>query len=212
MSESDDRSLQPDLGPASTGGLGELPVEPIVSLPPITEEVAGHRLSQRTGEPVRTPLIVAATASFALAALFAMASYWLYWWQAINITNFSTSARLIELFDPRPGSGSSVVLVCVMAAIGVIMTAGPGVAGYNTWHGASWSRGAGIAACLTSLLAFFMTPWSWLALVFAAVGTGLIWLPQARGYFTAWREINSPTPPDIVPSTNVAYGPAPRFN
>lgn len=200
-----------DLSPASTGGLGDLPAEPIVSLPPIIPEVAGHKLSPRTGEPARGPLIIAATASFGLSALVAMATYWWYWWQAIHITDFGTSARLIELFDPRPGSGSSVVLVCVMAVIGIIMTAGPGVAGYNTWHGAAWAKWAGVAACLTSLLAFFVINWSWLALAFAAIGAGLVWLPQSRPYFAAWREFNSPSRPDISPPSKVAYGPAPRY-
>lgn len=200
-----------DLSPASTGGLGELPQEPIVSLPPITPEVAGYPLSPRTGEPARRPLIVAASVSFGLSALVAMGTYWWYWWQAINITNFGSSAKLIELFDPRPGSGSSVVLVCVMAVIGIIMTAGPGVAGYNTWHGASWAKGAGVVACVTSLLAFFVIGWSWLALLFAAIGTVLIWLPQARPYFAAWHELNGGARPVITPPTKVAYGPAPRY-
>lgn len=200
-----------ELDPASVAGLGDPLIEPIRTLPPIEVKIGGYPISRRTGEPVRGRLITAATAAFTAAASVAAVSYWWYWWQAINIVNFATSSRLIELFDPRPGSGSSVVLVCVMAVIGVVMTAGPGVAAYNTWHGASWSRVAGIAACITGLLAFFVLPWSWLALGLAAIGTGLLWLPQTRPYFEAWQRFGNPPRPAIVPPTGVAYGPAPRF-
>ena len=197
--------------PASVGGLGDPLEQPIHTLPPLEEEIGGYPISPRTGEPVRGALIIASTAAFMLAALVAMATYWWYWWIAINIDDFGTSAKLIELFDPRPGSGSSVVLVCVMAAIGAVMTAGPGVAAYNVWHGASWSRAAGVAACVSGLLAFFVLPWTWFAFGLAALGTGLLWLPQARPYFEAWRQFANPPRPAIVPPTQVAYGPAPRF-
>lgn len=205
------RQQAPGTDTAPSEGLGDAPEEPIVSLPPIAAELAGYPLSKRTGEPRRPPVIVGAVAAFTCSAVVAVVTYWWYWWVAIHIENFATSSKLIELFDPRPGSGSSVVLVCVMAIIGVIMTAGPALAGYNAWHGALWSRFAGFAACATSLLAFFMIPWSWLALIFAAIGTGLIWLPQAKRYFDAYDHFANPPRPAIVPKTKVAYGPAPRF-
>lgn len=197
--------------PASIGGLGNQPGNPIVTLPPIENAVAGYPLSPHTGEPVHGALISAATSCFGASALVAFGTYWWYWWMAINIENFAASSRLIELFNPRPGSGSSIVLVCVMAVIGVVMTAGPGVAAYNLWQGASWSRVAGLVACGTSLLAFFVLPWSWLALLFAAIATGLIGLPAARPYFEAWQQFTYPPRPAIVPPVKVAYGPAPRF-
>lgn len=196
---------------ASTGGLGDAPSVPIVSLPPIAAEVGGYPISSRTGEPVRSPLIVAALIAFGASSLVALAGYWWYWWVAINIENFATSAKLIELFDPRPGSGSSVVLVCVMAVIGVVMTAGPAVAGYNAWHGQKWSKVAGLIACGTSLLAYFVVPWSWLTLLFAAIGILLLWLPAVAGYFAAWEQYNNPVIPEIVPPEAVPYGPKERY-
>lgn len=192
-------------------GLGDAPAQPIVSLPPVAAAVAGYPVSDRTGEPKRPGLVVGATAAFAVSALVAVATYWWYWWVAINIENFATSSKLIELFNPRPGSGSSVVLVCVMAIIGVVMTAAPAVAGYNAWHGAAWSRVAGIVSCVTGLLAFFVIPWTWLALVFAAIGTVLIWLPSVKPFFEASELFANPPRPAVVPKKNVAYGPAPRF-
>lgn len=198
-------------GPVSVGGLGTQLDTPITTLPPIEQEVVGYPLSPRTGEPTRNALITLATASFCASALVAMGTYWWYWWVAINIEGFASSSKLIELFNPRPGSGSSIVLVCVMAVIGVIMTAGPAVAGYNVWNGTPWARIAGLVACGTSLLAFFVLPWSWLALGFAAIGTALVWLPQARPYFNAWQEFAHPAREPIVPASGVAYGPAPRF-
>ncbi|WIY82818.1 hypothetical protein [Propionimicrobium sp. PCR01-08-3] len=208
----DDRpaSAAPD-DPHAVDGLGDAPAQPIVSLPPVAAEVAGYPVSDRTGEPKRPGLVVGATAAFAASALVAVATYWWYWWAAINIENFATSSKLIELFNPRPGSGSSVVLVCVMAIIGVVMTAAPAVAGYNAWHGAAWSRVAGIVSCVTGLLAFFVIPWTWLALVFAAIGTVLIWLPSVKPFFEASELFANPPRPAVVPKKNVAYGPAPRF-
>lgn len=197
--------------PGSIAGLGNPPAEPILTLPSVEAAVAGYPISPRTGEPVRNHLVIAATFAFAASALVAMGTYWWYWWVAINIEHFATSSKLIELFNPRPGSGSSVVLVCVMALIGVIMTGGPAVAAYNTWQGASWSRVAGLVACGTSLLAFFVLSWSWLALLFAAIGTGLVWLPRTTPYFEAWQRFAHPPRPAIVPPAKVPYGPAPRF-
>ena len=178
------RQQAPGTDTAPSEGLGDAPEEPIVSLPPIAAELAGYPLSKRTGEPRRPPVIVGAVAAFTCSAVVAVVTYWWYWWVAIHIENFATSSKLIELFDPRPGSGSSVVLVCVMAIIGVIMTAGPALAGYNAWHGALWSRFAGFAACATSLRAFFMIPWAWLAvLALFTVGVSL-----ALPLFLALRE------------------------
>lgn len=192
-------------------GLGKAPEIPIASLPPLASEVAGYPLSERTGEPKRPGVVIAAVAAFCASLIVAVVTYWWYWWVAINIDNFATSSKLIELFDPRPGSGTSIVLVCVMAIISVIMVAGPATAGYNAWYGASWSRGAGIVACVTSLLAFFVLPASWLALGFAAIGTALVWTGQARKFSDAYQVFADPPRPPIVPSTAVAYGPAPRF-
>ena len=205
-------ALPPDAySPQSTGGLGDLPDQPIVTLPPLAEAIAGYPISERTGEPVRNPVILASMLSFGASALAATAAYWWYWWVAINITNFHDSSALIRWLEPRPGSGSSVVLVCVMAIIGAIMTAGPGVAGYNVWHGASFSRIAGLVACGTSLLAVFVSPWAWIALAFAAIGTGLLWLPQSKAFLQAWDAYANPPRPEIKPYENVAYGPAPRY-
>lgn len=197
--------------PESIGGLGDQPDAPIVTLPPVADAIAGYPLSERTGEPVRNPIVLISMLCFALAAAVSTATYWWYWWEAINITNFHDSAALIRWLEPRPGSGSSIVLVCVMAVIGAIMTAGPGVAGYNTWHGASFARTAGLVACGTSLLAIFVLPWSWLALGFSAIGVGLLWLPKARAFLTAMDAFANPPRPEITPYENVAYGPAPRF-
>lgn len=198
-------------GPASIGGLGDQPAQPIVSLPPIDEQVAGYPISSRTGEPARNWAILAAMLAFSASALVALAAYWRYWWVAIHIDTFGSSAKLIELFAPRPGSGKSVVLVCVLAVIGAIMTAGPAVAGYNAWHGASFSRQAGLVACGTSLLAFFVLPAAWLALLFAAVGAGLLWLPRAGDFLAAWQAYSNPERLAIEPYAQVPYGPAPRF-
>lgn len=193
------------------GGLGDPLPDPILSLPPITAHVGGYPLSARTGEPKRPGVVIGGFVAFQLAAAIAAASYWWYWWVAINIENFGTSSRLIEMFAPRPGSGKSVVLVCVMAVIGIIMTAMPAAAGYNAWHGASLSRVVSIVSCLTSLLAFFMNPGSWLVLVFCLVGTVLIWLPPAKAYFSACQEFFNPARKPVAPPTDVPYGPAPRF-
>lgn len=202
-------TAQPASSPS--GGLGDAPANPIAALPPIEPTVDGIRLDPKTGEPVRSVVVKLVVALFTLAALVAFVGYWLYWWQAINIRDFSTASGLIKMFDPRPGSGSSIVIVCVMAAVGAAMVAAPGVAAYNTWNGAPWSRWAGVGACLTGLLAVFLTPWTWAALGLAALGTLVLFTPLVKGYFAQWRSYLDPTADSIQPPDVVEYGPIDRF-
>jgi len=210
---------EPSSDPDSIGGLGDQPSYPITTLPPVQEVVGDHPLSPRTGEPARPPVIRAITWLFGVSSVIAFASYWWYWFVAITITDFQRSSLLIQFFEPRPGSGSSVVLACVMAVLGAITTAGPAMAAYNVWHGASWSRTAVIAGFVTSLLTILVMCPVHVAFpiatavspVAAAIAAALLWTPGAKGFLTAWDAYANPPRPPIVPPAHVGYGPAPRF-
>lgn len=209
---------EPGLDPASTGGLGDQPSHPIATLPPIEEAMGGHPLSPRTGEPARPAIVSAIVWLFGAASAIAFASYWWYWFVAINIAHFQHSSLLISFFQPRPGSGSSVVLVCVMAAIGAITTAGPALAAYNVWQGTSWGWAAALAMAGTSLLTILVMciayPVSAVVTaaspVLALVAIALLWTPGAKRFHYVWDAYANPPRPAVVPPTRVPYGPAPR--
>lgn len=192
-------------------GFGDATYPPIATLPPV-EEISGElELDFKTGMPKRSGVVRVAVAAFLASGLAAFVTYWVYWWQAIHMSSFATSSGLIRLLDPRPGSWQSVVAVCVMTLIGIVMTAVPCAAAYNAWNGARWSRWAGVVACVTGLLAYFVITATWLALPLAGLGTLLLFTPPARANFDRWSEFLNPPPPDIEPPTDVAYGRAPRF-
>lgn len=212
----------PEIGAAIVGsnsnvgdaeGIGEPPSAPIVALPPLTKSPSGLDIDPATGEPFRTGLIKAATALFLVAGATCFVGYWIYWWQAINIVDFTTSANLIHWFDPRPGSVGSVVLVCVMAAIGAAGVTGPWVAAYNTWNGASWSRWAGVAAIACAVITGICTQyWMLAAAALSAIATVPLFLPATRNYFEQWQQYLEPPIPPIVPPTRVEYGRTARFS
>ncbi|EPH06586.1 hypothetical protein HMPREF1531_00486 [Propionibacterium sp. oral taxon 192 str. F0372] len=195
----------------SIAGIGDQPSSPIHTLPPVKETVGGFPVSERTGEPRRSFLVVTICALFGLGSVTSLATYAWYWWTAINITDFASSAWLISWFDPRPGSGLSIFLVTVMAVIGIVMMTMPAMACYNIWHGADWSRRAGIFAAGSGLLSIFVLPWSWLGFLLCAIGCGLLWLPGAAAWMQAWEEINGSGPTEVAVVTDVPYGPLPRF-
>lgn len=197
--------------PDSTAGIGDQPSDPIQTLPPITATVAGWPISERTGELRRSPLVVAVCGLLLAGAGVAAGTYWWYWWNAINITGFRTSSWLISWFDPRPGSGLSILLVTVMTLIGVVMTAMPAMAAYNAWEGSAWSRRAGLFAAISGLGAIFVMPATWVGFGLCAAGFGLMWLPGFQTWLDAWAEVNPDRAPEITPPTDVPYGPLPRF-
>lgn len=200
---------EPD--PESVGGLGDQPDQPLLSLPPIEAAVGGYPLSKRTGEPKRSLLVLLTIGLLIASATWAFGCYWLYWWRAIHMATFPTSAKLIELFEPRPGSTLSVVLVCVMALLGVAMSFSPGGVAYNLWRGMDFTRISVLVTGGVGLLAFFFFPAMWISTALSALAAILTWLPPMKPYFTAWSAFNDPPRRPVVPSTEVAYGPAPRF-
>lgn len=197
--------------PGSTAGLGEAPVDPIETLPPITATVAGWPISERTGELRRSGLVVAVCGLLSAGAVVAAGTYWWYWWTAINITDFASSSWLISWFDPRPGSGLSILLVTVMTMIGIVMTAMPAMAAYNAWEGSGWSRRAGLIATLSGLGALFVMPAAWIGFGMCAAGFALMWLPGFRAWLDAWEAVDPHESPAIVPPSDLPYGPLPRF-
>lgn len=196
-----------------TGGLGVSPATQIETLPPQPANPSELDIDPKTGEPKRTGLPRTVVTLFAIAGLATFVGYWLHWWQAINIVNFSNSANLISWVNPRPGSGMSVFLVIVLAAVGAAGVAGPWIAAYNLHCGARWSRWAGVAAIVTSIIATVLLHyWLGAAVLLCAVGTGLLWLPAANEYFRQWEEYLDPEIPPITPPEHIEYGPTARFS
>lgn len=196
---------------AVTSGFGTPPETPIATLPPIVESIAGWPISKNTGEPRRSGLVVTICALLIVSALVAAGSYWWYWWNAINIKNFGSSSWLISWFDPRPGSGWSILLVTLMAVVGIVMTAMPGMAAYNAWEGAGWSRRAGLIAAISGLGAVFVGPIAWIGFALSAIGFGLMWLPGFKAWLVAWAAAKPAEAPEIIPPSELPYGPEPRF-
>jgi len=196
-----------------TGGLGVSPATEIVALPPQPVNLSGLDIDPKTGEPRRTALIKAIIATFAAAGAAVFVGYWLHWWWAINIVNFAHSANLINWVNPRPGSGMSIFLVIVLAVIGAAGVAGPWIASYNLHGGARWSRWAGVAAIITSVLATVLLHyWLAVAVVLCVVATGLLWTRPAEEYFRQWDEYLEPPVAPITPPEHVEYGPTARFS
>ena len=195
----------------SQGGFGRAPEHPLETFPPIEASIGSFPISKRTGEPRRPWFVMAAIGAFAAASVCGFAAYWIYWWNAIHMTTFLTSSRLIGLLEPVPGSGVSILAVVGMAVIGLVFVAGPGIAAHHAWMGTSISRIMALVACATGLLAFFFFDWAWAVLVLSVVGAAVMWLPVTKPYLKAWDLYDNPPRDPISPPSNVAYGPAPRF-
>ena len=123
-----------DFSSAGIEGLGIAPY-PLATFEPIVIHQDRWPISSRTGMPTRSFAVTIITISLIIASTFSVVGYWLYWWRAIHMTTFPTSANLIAWLNPLPGSVLSVVSVCLMAICAIIMTAFPMAAAHHNWWG-----------------------------------------------------------------------------
>lgn len=172
----------------------------------LEEAPKDESIDEKTGEPKHPAVIWASTALFVVASIFAFGCYWFYWWRAIHMGTFAHSANLIAWLDPRPGSAGSIVAVCILAAVGCLVSAAPAVTGYNAWRGNRWCRCAGVVAVGITVLCILFFPLAMVATALTAIAAGLLWLPAAGKYFDAWDEFNDPAAEPIELPENVAYG------
>lgn len=183
----------------------------IATLPPLEVPEAPLDLSEATGQPRRHPvMLVGAGLLYAASAVVAVA-FGKFWWDAINITDFHTSARLLSWTEPRPGSWQSVVWVCVLALVACAVVAAPAITAMQAWNGHRWSRIAGIVAFAISLLTILLNIWALPAIALVAAGTVVLWLRPVTGYFDRWAAFRAEEPRRPRFFENVKYGRLPRY-
>lgn len=194
-----------------TEGLGTPLPTPIETLPPIEQIVSGVPVSPATGQPRRHPVMIVANVFLYAAAAIQTVALGMFWWRAIHMETFPTSAHLIEMVDPRPGSAASVFAVIGVMVMGVVTVAASSISAFNSWNGHRWSRVGAIVATVLACLAYFLHPWAWYAVPFAAIGAIILWLPPVTRYFENWRLWRNPDKPAPEHDGPVLYGPMLRM-
>ncbi|WP_342588119.1 hypothetical protein [Acidipropionibacterium timonense] len=175
----------------------------ILTLPPL-EPTAGF---DPEGIPRRPGTAVAATACFAAASVASAVGLALAWWGSIHMRTFSSATHLMTWTHPRPGSLASVLLVTLMTAIGMAMTAMPGILAVNTWFARRWVRWGAIGGIGTAALAVTLGWSAWIGAPFAVAGLVLVWLPTSRRWFERWVGIRVARGPVPYQPRPVRYGP-----
>ncbi len=185
------------------------PAATIATLDPPPPLVVGVPDDPRTGEP-RRPLVVAAATVLCWLAVAAtgVSVLWVYW---DAIFRFAQASWLMGQFETAPGSLERVLLAVAVTVIALIVATANAIVGYYAWTGYRWTRIAGLVSAALTFGALVLNRPGWLAIPFALVGAGLLWLPQAGAFFTAWRARRHPEQEFAPPTTNVEYGPLPRY-
>lgn len=210
--------LNPPEGPSAApitafrdGGEASRPKD-IRTFPPLPVKQDEFGLSERTGEPRRTPAVTAATVLGYLSAAATAVMYARFWWRAAHHDTFSTSAQLLIWAAPPPGSWKAIVLVVALTAVAALMAAAPCVIAYNIWDGYRWTRHGGIVSVLiVAGGALLFAKLGWTAVVLAAGSAILAWLPQCDRFFQQWSGVRRTQPPPATGYQRVYYGPLPRY-
>jgi hypothetical protein len=188
---------------------GELEPVPIATLAPPPRTVIGVADNPRTGEP-RRPLVVAiATVACWLAVAITGASLlWVYW---DAVFRFAQASWLMGQFVTTPGSLERVLLALAVTVVFLLIATANAIVGYYAWTGYRWTRIAGIISASLSFGALVLNQLAWFAIPAAIIGAGLLWLPRAGAFFTAWQVRRHPEQVFAPPTLDVFYGPLPRF-
>lgn len=177
--------------------------------PPPT--VIGVADDPRTGEPRRPVAVRIATVACWLAvAVIGVSLLWIYW-DSVPPENFAGASWLMGQFPSAPGSLERVLLAVAVTTIGLIIATTNAIVGYYAWTGYRWTRIAGLISAGLSFGALVLNPVAWAAIPLAVVGAGLLWLPIAGRFFTAWQARRHPAQVFSPPVTDVYYGPLPRY-
>lgn len=180
----------------------------IATLPPSVLPTSTVGLNPRTGEPRRGWLIRLATISCGLAAVTTSASLlWCYW---IAVTDYFHASWLTAQFTELL-KVYVVLLVVGLTTAALLVVISNVITGYYGWFGYRWARVAGIVSGALSPLTLLINPIGWLAIGFALVGAGLLWLPAAKSFFDAWQAHRHPLTDFAPPLGSVFYGPLPRY-
>lgn len=183
----------------------------IETLPPLPETAGDVDLSPATGQPRRDPIMLLASGFLYASSAVVTVAFARFWWQAINITHFFNSSRLLGWTEPRPGSWQSVVWVCVIALLMLAAVAAPAIAAFQAWNGYRWSRIAGIIAVAVSGLTVLLNDLALFAIPLAAVGAALLWVPRVGEYFDRWAAFRAEDEPRPRRPERIHYGPLDRY-
>lgn len=185
--------------------------EPIATLdaPPVPVAIVPD--DPRTGEP-RIPWVVriASVLSQLAVAVVIGSLLWVYW-RAVDVDGFASASWLMGQFVTEPGSLGRVLLAVAVTVIALVICAPLAITGYYAWTGYRWTRVSGLIGAAVSFGALTLVPSAWAAIPLAAVAAGLLWLPAATRYFAAWTARRHPAEVFAPPTTDVYYGPLPRY-
>lgn len=185
--------------------------EPIATLdaPPVPVAIVPD--DPRTGEP-RIPWVVriASVLSQLAVAVVIGSLLWVYW-RAVDVDGFASASWLMGQFVTEPGSLGRVLLAVAVTVIALVVCAPLAITGYYAWTGYRWTRVSGLIGAAVSFGALTLVSPAWAAIPLAAVAAGLLWLPAATRYFAAWTARRHPAEVFAPPTTDVYYGPLPRY-
>lgn len=165
----------------------------------------------RTGEP-RVPWLVrlASAASFLAVANVAGALLVVYW-DAVDKQGFARASWLMGQFTTEPGSLERVLLAVAVTVITLLVAIPPAITGYYAWTGHRWTRVSALIGAALSLGVLTLNPWAWPTIAWAVVAAALLWTPAAGRFFRTWHARRHPGQHFAPPTTDVAYGPLPRY-
>jgi hypothetical protein len=179
----------------------EAPPVPVIGVPD----------DPRTGEPRIPGLVrVASVLSFVGVANIAGALLVVYW-GAIDKFRFAEASWLMGQFVTEPGSLGRVLLAVAVTVITLLIAVPLAITGYYSWAGYRWTRISAIIAAVLSFGVLTLNVWAWPTIVWAAAAAVLLWTPPAARYFLAWHARRRPEQVFAPPTTDVFYGPLPRY-
>jgi hypothetical protein len=201
----------PDAGSAPATAGAHPATGPIATLQAPPEPVSPVPDDPRTGEP-RVPWVVRTAAVLSFVAVATITgSLLLVYWDAVPKDTFGRASWLMGQFVTEPGSLGRVLLAVAVTAIALLIAIPLAITGYYAWAGYRWSRVCGVIGAVASFGALTLNVPAWATIPPAVLAAVLLWLPGASRYFSAWRARRHPEVAFAPPTTDVFYGPLPRY-
>ena len=114
-------------------------------------------------------------------------------------------------FVTEPGSLERVLLAVAVTVIGIIIGVAECHRRVLRLDRLPVDRIAGIISAVLTFGALVLNQLGWYAIPAGVIGAGLLWLPQANGFFIAWQARRHPGQVFAPPTVDVIYGPLPRY-
>ncbi|MGC3994596.1 MAG: hypothetical protein QM779_10885 [Propionicimonas sp.] len=185
--------------------------EPIGTLAALSAPVIGVPDDPRTGEP-RIPwtVRVASALCYVGVANVVGALLWVYW-SAVPKEGFADASWLMGQFVTEPGSLGRVLLAVAVTVITLLIAVPVAITGYYAWTGYRWTRISALVGAALSFGALTLNVYAWPTILWTAAAAVLLWTPPTARYFVAWWARRHPEQHFAPPTTNVYYGPLPRY-